>query len=713
MTSERLVGGVRYAIVLGEKRTALEGVAAEDLSHYIGRMVDMRARVYRGVSDLSAIEEDAVFVIGSPDTNAVVGRLTQASEGRLDLRDLGDQGYAVQSTEIDGKVVVALAGNSPLGAMYATSTYLESSCGVGFFNDGDRVPQLVSLPTMGLSYSSVPHFEHRSWLHHAVWTKPYDRCIQLWKFEDWQKLIDWMRRKKLNLLSVFHDEGTFLWGDAIFRAFPRIPKNRRTLHHFTMMPDYRTELNQQIFRYARANGVHIAYNLFYSQVPDFFQEFYPELEYHQLQMGNLGICASQPECQDTMLRYWGEILEELGTDDSHTYYVCPYQHEARLCDKFENRVEPTRQAYEVLKQLDPAANMYVETWCWVYNQVGEARFDPELAKREWADFQKVLPSEVGVADWDRVVRTWRTKTPGENYDWYKGRKWVSLHHLTMEMAWPPDFGWHPLKHTVKAIRTAVEHDAYGLSTFHILARTNELPSYVFAEMAWNPDLTQDEMIRSFLKLRFRPESVDVLEKSLEANFEAVTEDAWLLAMKGYGCLGAETGLVEMIKADGRKKTDAWIAERLEDFEYRFIRAKEALALAEQVEANEEGNSFYEHFLWELKYLVNRWYGVIEFYKAYRSNETVISAGEHFHHALAALYRIREMFRDDKGIRMEALKELAPEVKYNPSFLADWKNTFWRETNPKAVRYHNVVWEHFPEYEAKLASMNPELFEEED
>ena len=707
MVSERLAGGVRYAIVLGEELAELEVVAADDLAQYVGQMVGMRPRAYRGVTDLSQVEEDAVFVIGTPATNALVARLAQAAGDGLGLGELGDQGYSVKSAELDGKTLVALVGNTPLGATYATSTYLEEVCGVGFFNDGDRVPKLASLPIAGLSQSSAPYFEHRSWLHHAVWTRPYDRCIQLWGFEDWKKLIDWLRHKKINVLSVFHDEGTLLWGDAIFRAFPRIPKNGRTLHHFTMMPEYRTELNKRIMRYARESGLSLAYNLFYSQVPDFFQEYYPELEYHQLQMANLGVCATQPACKEIMRRYWGEILDLYGIDKDHIYYVCAYQHEAALCDEYENRVEATRQAFEVLKELDPEARMYVENWCWCYGH-GSNTFIPDQGKREWAEFDKALPAEIGIADWDRVARTWRTKTPGEIYNWYEGREWISLHHLTMEWGWPPDFGWIPLEHTVKAMRTAVEHGAYGISTFHILARTNELPSYVFAEMAWDPDQKQSEMVHDFLKLRFRPESVAALEKSLEANFEAVTEDARLAAIRGL--LGPETKLIDKLKVEGREKGDAWIAERLEDFEYRFSKAKEAQALAEEVEVNEEGNSYYASLLWELKYLVDRWYGIIEFYKAYRSCETHVGAGEHFHHALAALYRIRESFRDIKGLRMDCLQELAPEVKYNPSFLADWKNTFWRETTPKDCRYHNQVWEFLPEYEEKLESMNPEYFE---
>ena len=111
--------------------------------------------------------------------------------------------------------------------------------------------------------------------------------------------------------------------------------------------------------------------------------------------------------------------------------------------------------------------------------------------------------------------------------------------------------------------------------------------------------------------------------------------------------------------------------------------------------------------------MNRWYGIIEFYRAYRADTSPVAASEHYQHALHAFYRIRTMFRDDEGIKMEDLQALAPEVKWNPSFLENWILTFGREYDDHRVRHHNVVWELFPEYEATLLSLDPAYLEKRD
>ena len=112
------------------------------------------------------------------------------------------------------------------------------------------------------------------------------------------------------------DSGGYLWGDVIFQAFPKIPQNERTLENFVVDPSWRRELNKKIFAHARGSGIQIAYNLFYTQVPEFFADYYPELGYHELNMKNVGIDHDQPQCKEIMKRYWKAILDIYGVDES-------------------------------------------------------------------------------------------------------------------------------------------------------------------------------------------------------------------------------------------------------------------------------------------------------------------------------------------------------------------------------------------------------------
>ena len=163
-----------------------------------------------------------------------------------------------------------------------------------------------------LERSETPAVPIRGIFYHPTWKHPHATSWRLWSWEGSRKYIDWMRRKRFNVLPAFHDEGGYFWGDVIFKTFPRLKMNDKSLAQFVVDPSWRTQLNKKMFRYARDSGIQIAYNLFYSQVPEFFADAYPELKYHPLNMRNVGISAIQPQCKEIMKKYWGALLDTYG-----------------------------------------------------------------------------------------------------------------------------------------------------------------------------------------------------------------------------------------------------------------------------------------------------------------------------------------------------------------------------------------------------------------
>jgi len=683
-----------YALVIGCEASPLERLGADELKAYGERITDIPIRLVKDDEAISDRKEDRIFVLGTAESNRLIAEFEQ--KGVVDLSEsvLGEQGFRIKTIEEDGRKWLLLCGRKPIGAMYAVYHYLETYCGVGFFVDGERIPQQEALPFGEIDDQVKPHFEHRGYLVHPNWTRPYVHCCRLWSFADWKRLIDWMRRKRLNRLMCFHDEGTYMWGDAIFRAFPEIPKNSETLEKFVVDPEYRTELNQRIFQYARENGISVVYNFIYSELPDFFQRAHPEWTYHQLQMEDVGICASQPECKKVMRRFWGKIIETYGVDDSHLYVVCAYQHEVERCPHFPTSAPVARQAYEVLKEIDPKAQMFVETWCW-----GRYWLERDTSG-EWRDFQALMPEDVGVLDWDSEFSA--TPDGEKEFGWYRPRPWMQLKHLSMETSYPPLYSHIKPQDLYRSFRQAADHGARGIWAFDIVARSHPMLSDLSAEMGWHPHQSFETLYRGYVRRRYGTISADRMEQSIEMYIQAVDSGIRLVAAET--CFPAESELFEKVHRS-EEHLKGWIEKRLQDFQSKYKCALRAQELALQEAANQRNNPFYGLYLWELNYLVARWEGCIAFYRAYRyAQADHEQAKTYFQEAVEQFYRIKDLFRDRPEYSMAKLEELGQGVKYLSHFVKNW-NTIrrrWVDIRP----YYDVVWEHFDRYEELLRRMAP-------
>src|SRR5687767_9625832 len=261
--------GARVAVVVLNDSVRAR-MALDDLTSFLQRSLAAVVRRYPADASLSALEEDAILVFGPSESGSQLERLAGEAGIKMDTTDLGVEGSRVKSATVGRKPVVFLAGKSVAGACHAVYSFLETEVGIGFFIDGDRVPERTSIDLGGLDRKEIPAVPIRGIFYHPTWKHPQATSWRLWSWEGSKEFIDWMRRKRFNTLPLFHDEGGYLWGDVIFKTFPRLKINDRSLDQFVVDPAWRTELNKKMFRYARESGIQIAYNLFYSQVPEFF-----------------------------------------------------------------------------------------------------------------------------------------------------------------------------------------------------------------------------------------------------------------------------------------------------------------------------------------------------------------------------------------------------------------------------------------------------------
>jgi hypothetical protein len=703
---DRIDRGDRVALIVPENQIPQVELTLEDVTNYLHRSLDVVVRRYPVDTKVNQIAESVCIAFGTRQDNSAIDDALKATGATT--KQLGNEGGLIHSLAVGDKLLVILTGDTPRGACHAAYSFLEQEVGIGFFIDGDRIPRPESIALKQLHREEIPVVPIRGIFYHYIWKHPHANNWRLWSWERWQSALDWMRRKRFNVLPIFHDEGGYLWGDVIFKAFPEIKKNDKTLAQFVVDPTWRTELNHKIFQHARASGIQIAYNLFYSQVPEFFADFHPELKYHPLNMRNLGISAQQPQCKEIMRRYWKAILETHGIDNSHLYFICPYAHEKPLPEYYPNHNAPALQAIDVVKELDPQARIFMESWCWKYRHEREAEKTIPLltsnANKEWEVFDKELPRDIGVAEWD-LKRMHESLPAGFN-----GRPYVQLTHTTMEGQWPPQTARTHPQWMINFFGNAIDHGAQGVLVFHILANTNEILADLSERVCWKRRPEVKEFYGDYARRRFGPDTAAAMAQSIELFCDSVDLGAgpsapynFSLALSFPGFFrSAESHLAECQETgEARKK---WLQDRITLMEAKAAIAARAILSARSVAAQMHDEPFFDRYMFELDYVAGRFEGIIQLYRAHLvAGENPELAEQHFQRALAAFRSVKELFRHDKGYHMSAIQELEPTVPFTAGFLADWETRGYWE--PRS-RWFHIVWERMNEFERIVEGLRP-------
>lgn len=226
------------------------------------------ARMYEAVTGarITVTDEDdgvsALVVIGSDAVNDYVMKEVLAL--RLDSLGIryGTDDYCIRSHKDGDRDVLILAGGRGRSTLYAIYGYFEKYLGCHYFWDGDVIPHSESIPLSGLFITESPRFEYRGlryFAHRGL--KRFQ--AEHWSYEDWQREIDWMLKKRLNffMLRIGMDD---VWQ----RAFPDdVPYPEQYLEITGVDAEgyndrsdfwtlrYRGELRKKILAYARLTDV--------------------------------------------------------------------------------------------------------------------------------------------------------------------------------------------------------------------------------------------------------------------------------------------------------------------------------------------------------------------------------------------------------------------------------------------------------------------------
>jgi len=198
---------------------------------------------------------DPIVVIGTDSVNNLAAKLYLA-------RDIDDFGirygtdeYRIYTRAIGEHTYIFFAGGRPRSTLYAVYRYFEKFCGCRWFWDGDRITT-CELPMDGIDLTESPRFEYRG-IRYFAHRSLHRFQAEHWNFEDWQKEIDWMLKKRLNLFML-----RIGLDDLFQKAFPDVvpyPKLGEPLpeagsdHHDRNLfwsLEYRGELRKKLLTYA-------------------------------------------------------------------------------------------------------------------------------------------------------------------------------------------------------------------------------------------------------------------------------------------------------------------------------------------------------------------------------------------------------------------------------------------------------------------------------
>jgi len=522
-------------------------------------------------------------------------------------------GFVIRSA---GRGRVEIAAERPIGLLYGAYTYLEDCCGVGFFWDGDYVPQRSDLPTADLRIAQVPRWPLRHFNFAFGWglTKWHN---QLRPAAERRRLLDWMAKRKLNLSAQVFSPTIAHSGTAAARVFgldDRVPDN----FTFAGWPgcldfpaEVRTRLTKNWLGYGRRLGIRWIYYLAFGQLPHQFRETHPEYRY----VDNLGYSATalypdDPEATRWMQAFYGELIRTYGTD--HLYLDSPFVESSGAADpeeSFSLKLAAAQRMCDVFRALDSKAIWGSDSWDF---GALPTVWTPERIARYYA----ALPREMMlVYDTAGVENPFYQRT---NY--FGGTRWAlaTLHSFQGD-----DHLHGDLQHALDAIQQVSRDPQAGncQGIFHVPETSGHNVLYfdLTTHLAWQPDgVTLPGYLRQYVRRRFGEADADRMLPAVQALVRAVYQGGGTVPVyHKLGCWYAPEWwpIVDEHRSDSDARPGLLVSAR---------ELQQAVDLALECEATQGRNPLYVNDLvdWTRTYLAHlcNW-AVLDAYDAFGQGDT--------------------------------------------------------------------------------------------
>ena len=482
-------GRPHAAIILGEKASRAEQIAADELARYVKAITGAQLpinpkRLERG---------ESVILIGQPSTSALVEKLNDSGAITVTADKPGLDGFIIKSLP-ESKLgagwgtrdCLVLASAQPRGCLYAVYHLLEKCGKVGFFNyGGEQIPLSPDLGFGPLDLSERPQFPDREYYQNCA----FSYSSQFWGLPEWKAEIDWMAKKKYNMLHL-----NLAWERAMKNTLESFGVERPPLTPWNL---YEEQLLKDVFAYARERGIRIVGPAFSGYVPADFRRKYPNI--HYVTVDWLGVDVNQCIFPDDPMfvkigtKFIQEYMKIMGTD--HLYNMDPFPE----ADPGTTPEEKTRVKREYAKAIvqyinaaDPEGIWVCSGWAFTYRD-----FWSKAQVKAFLDecpFDKFIVNDIFV-DHEPLYK---------EQDYFYGKKW-GLGVLHSMGGWTTVHG--ALADTIARVQEVVnDPKTVNCVNYYLnpeIVHHNAVVFDLASELAWNPKAVElDSFIDDYLVRRY-------------------------------------------------------------------------------------------------------------------------------------------------------------------------------------------------------------------
>jgi len=447
------------AILLGESPSFIERHCAQELTKYIKGLSGSEI----AISEFQIPKEKNIILIGRPQTNKKIEELSDKGMLKLSGEYPGLDGFVIKTIDYENRNYLVLGGSMDRGTLYAVYHLLENIFKVGFFEDGDRIPRKKTLVVKNINIAERPYFEIRAALPAGI----YSRTAAFWGEKEWKKEIDWLLKKKYNLI----------------------------------LQGFRKEIASEILNYTRERGMRVFYYAFSGKANPAFIKIHPKASY--LKTTWLGkIIFSWLDPRDPCFVSLGtehnkSLIQRYGTD--HFYHVDPWGEVplpgATAEERTEIQLAYARGVTRALLNADPQAINILSGWGFTISDF--------WSKEDAQAYLDNLRCEAIVID---VKAERQPAYKRLNYFW--GKKWLfgimptsgsdsSLHGKLQDL----------IRRVQNVVKDPQATNCVGLYSQMESIGHNFLYSDLISQLAWDPEgITLEGFLQDYGLRRYGKES---------------------------------------------------------------------------------------------------------------------------------------------------------------------------------------------------------------
>ncbi|HBG27683.1 MAG: hypothetical protein A2Y10_10225 [Planctomycetes bacterium GWF2_41_51] len=510
--------------------------AAAELHDYFYKM--SRSRISVLAASRQDFDSKNITLIGGPDKNPVVNELINKKLLTVDMTDLGQEGFIIQSVKHDQKNYLVLAGNTGVSTLYSVYDYLENFCDVGFFADGEYVPSQSSIVFCNVSRKTKPQFSDRAYYYgNTSWNWGLNKYFARFaRLDEMESFVSWLSKKKNNqtlwLMSAYPDTSGLVAKKVYdYNLVPEENYAAGWPQSWDYPPEYRTKWLQDWFSYARKRGIKIIYRISdIGQVPKQFRVKHPDLPY----IGSVNyegdfLVPTSEEAKKYGTGFIKEIINLYGTD--HLWHCTPYMESAGAEDPnqaVQVKLDNIMTSRKIIHSFDPQARQFIDVWDFTANPM---KMWTEERRRKYIES---MPDDTII--WDMAANF---SSQYEKTGYFYGKKWLwGLLHGNQG----DDQLFGNLENLNNAITTVAKtpeaKNLIGIFNMGESHGHNLLLRQMVTELSWNTkEVDYGEFIKKYCLTRYGRKSLPNMLSCTQKIIQAVYSDSGNMNNMYYQTMG--------------------------------------------------------------------------------------------------------------------------------------------------------------------------------